>query len=291
MVAAPQLTPGQRFVKTITEPFRRAWRWLKSVPGKIGTALLYLLPRRSRERVLKERKAKAQRQAAQMQDVVVYRKSIFFLLWAAIIPILVIGASLGLRWYLHVSIRSVLPSWLDPLYAVMMLVMFFWLWFRIENWRNDKYILTKTHIVDIYALPLGLFEQRRQAEWDKVQNANYTVPSFWANLFNYGDVIVETAAVEGRLDFIHVPNPRKVQQEIVLRIGEARQNQERRERDRRQTDLSETLQIYTELIQEWAVRNQVVGQSAPTEGGVAAAGQRRSRGLFCAVTPALRHRP
>jgi hypothetical protein len=87
-------------------------------------------------------------------------------------------------------------------------------------------------------------------------------------LFNYGDVIVETAAVEGRLDFIHVPNPRKVQQEIVLRIGEARQAQERRERERRQTDLSETLQIYNELIQEWARRNQQVSQSPPTAGRV-----------------------
>ena len=168
---------------------------------------------------------------------------------------------------LQTRILSVLPSWLDPVYVVMMLVMIFWLWFRVENWRNDKYILTKTHIIDIYALPLGLFEQRRQAEWDRVQNANYKVPSFWANLFNFGDVIVETAAVEGRLDFIHIPNPRKVQQEIVLRIGAARQNQERRERDRRQTDLSETLQIYNELIQEWATHNQVGGQSPPTDGG------------------------
>ena len=218
--------------------------------------------------MLKERKEKAQRSAAQMQDVVVYRKHIFFLIWAAIIPIMVIGIAIVVRLILGTSILSVLPTWLDPVYVVFMLGMLFWLWFRIENWRNDKYILTKTHIIDITALPLGLFEQRRQAEWDRVQNANYKVPSFWANLFNWGDVIVETAAVEGRLDFIHVPNPRKVQQEIVLRIGEARQTQERRERDRRQSDLSETLQIYNELIQEWALRNQAVGQSAPTEGGV-----------------------
>lgn len=268
MVVVPPLPPMKRFVKTITEPFRRGWRWLKSVPGKIGTALLHVLPKRSQERVLKERKEKAQRSAAQMQDVVVYRKHIFFLIWAAIIPLTVIGIAILVRMILGTSIVSELPTWLDPIYVVFMLGMLFWLWFRIENWRNDKYILTKTHIIDITALPLGLFEQRRQAEWDRVQNANYKVPSFWANLFNWGDVIVETAAVEGRLDFIHVPNPRKVQQEIVLRIGEARQTQERRERDRRQSDLSETLQIYNELIQEWALRNQAVGQSSSAEGGV-----------------------
>ena len=269
MVVSPRLTPNQQIAKTLTEPFRRAWRWLKSLPGKIGTALLRVLPKRSRERVLKDRKEKAQKQAVQMQDVVVYRKSKFFLLRAAIVPIVTIGAAIALRVILHESIRSALDQWpwLDRAYVILMLVMLFWLWFRVENWRNDKYILTRTHIIDIYALPLGLFEKLRQAEWDKVQNANYTVPSFWANLLNYGDVIVETASVEGKLDFINVPNPSKVQQEIVLRIGEARQAQERRERDRRQTDLSETLQIYNELIQEWTLRNQAVGQSPPANSG------------------------
>ena len=269
MVVSPRLTPNQQIAKTLTEPFRRAWRWLKSLPGKIGTALLRVLPKRSRERVLKDRKEKAQKQAVQMQDVVVYRKSKFFLLRAAIVPIVTIGAAIALRVILHESIRSALDQWpwLDRAYVILMLVMLFWLWFRVENWRNDKYILTRTHIIDIYALPLGLFEKLRQAEWDKVQNANYTVPSFWANLLNYGDVIVETASIEGKLDFINVPNPSKVQQEIVLRIGEARQAQERRERDRRQTDLSETLQIYNELIQEWTLRNQAVGQSPPANSG------------------------
>jgi hypothetical protein len=268
MVVTPPLRPRQQLAKTIAEPFHAIRRWLKSIPRRIQAASLHLLPQRARQRVIKERQEKTKRREAQMQEVVVYRKHIFFLIQAAIIPIVTIGAAIALRLILRTSILSVLPPWLDIVYLIVMVVMVFWLWYRIENWRNDKYILTKTHIIDVYALPLGLFEQRRQAEWDRVQNANYKVPSFWANLFNYGDVIVETAAVEGRLDFIHVPNPRKVQQEIVLRIGEARQAQERRERERRQTDLSETLQIYNELIQEWARRNQQVSQSPPTAGRV-----------------------
>jgi uncharacterized membrane protein YdbT with pleckstrin-like domain len=151
-------------------------------------------------------------------------------------------------------------------YFVFLGVCIFWLWYRIENWRNDMYILTKTHIFDIYALPLGLFERRRQAEWNKVQNANYEVPNFWANLLNFGTVKVETASVDGEIDFINIPNPRKVQQEIILRIGEARQAAEQRERERRQSDLSETLEIYDELLKEWSRRNQMVGAQNPPGG-------------------------
>ncbi len=151
-----------------------------------------------------------------------------------------------------------------------MIICFFWLWFRVENWRNDKYILTKTHITYIYKVPLGLYERRRQAEWEKVQNANYVVPGLWANLINFGTVVVETASVEGKFEFENIGSPRKVQQEVMLRLGLTRANQAQRAREQQQTALSETLEIYNELIQDWAARNQWVG--APPPPGVQAPG-------------------
>jgi CRP-like cAMP-binding protein/uncharacterized membrane protein YdbT with pleckstrin-like domain len=242
------------------------WHWLTTLPGRIYLGLVHLLPGGAERRILKEREAKAKRRAAQMQDVIVHRKHVIFLIKAAAIPIIVLALTFGMLILTPVSIRSLfarLPTWLEVPYTIFVLICLFWLWYRIENWRNDKYILTRTHIIDIYALPLGLFEQRRQAEWEKVQNANYEIPDFWANLLNYGNVLVETASVEGRFDFLAVPNPRKVQQEVVLRIGQARQVAEQRERERRQADLSETLEIYNELLQEWRERNQVIGSPAP----------------------------
>lgn len=242
------------------------WRWLRSLPGRIYLGLAHLLPGGAERRIIKEREAKAKRRASQMQDVIVHRKHVIFLIKAAAIPIIVLAGTAALFAFTPVSIRgalSRLPPWIEIPYTIAILGFLFWLWYRIENWRNDKYILTRTHIIDIYALPLGLFEQRRQAEWEKVQNANYEIPDFWANLLNYGTVIVETASVEGRFDFVNVPNPRKVQQEVILRIGQARQVAEQRERERRQADLSETLEIYNELLQEWRERNQVIGSPPP----------------------------
>ncbi len=248
----------QRGVERVFRPLQRFWRWLKALPEKIYFFFIGLLPKRVEEQVKKERQERQRKRAAQMQDQIVYRKHILFLIKAAIIPITVIVTTVVLVLFTEFQIQKLPPLFAVP-YSVFLLICLGWLWYRVENWRNDKYILTKTHIIDIYALPLGLFERRRQAEWSKVQNANYEIPNFWANLFNFGNVRVETASVEGVLNFDRIPNPRRVQQEIVLRIGEARQAAEQREREQRQSDLSETLQIYNEALQEWAQRNQLVG--------------------------------
>lgn len=257
--AAPAKQTGlQRAVQTVVRPWQRFWRWLRSVPEKLYMLFLQLVPKRAREHAIREREERKRKRAAQMQDQVVYRKHVFFLIKTAIIPISVITATIILLVFTQFRIRH-LPPWVGVPYTGFLVVCLFWLWYRIENWRNDKYILTRSHIIYIYALPLGLFERRRQAEWSKVQNANYELPSFWANLFNYGDVRVETASVEGVLIFEKIPNPRRVQQDIVLRIALARQQADQQERERRQSDLSETLQIYSEVLKEWSDRNRQVG--------------------------------
>jgi hypothetical protein len=124
-----------------------------------------------------------------------------------------------------------------------------WLW-GFENWRNDQYILTRSHIIDIEALPFGLAEKKRQATWDRVQNATYELPTFWANLFDYGTVVVETAAVEGQFDFVNVGHPRLVQQEIFRRMDQARLEREAKEQLDRRRDFSDAIEVYDELIRE-----------------------------------------
>ncbi len=104
--------------------------------------------------------------------------------------------------------------------------------------------------MDIVALPLGLFEERKQAEWDKVQNAGYVIPDFWATLLGYGTVQVETASTYGRFDFLHVPKPKLVQQEIFLRMDQARQDAERKSTARTQSAQLIVMELYHEMLQD-----------------------------------------
>jgi uncharacterized membrane protein YdbT with pleckstrin-like domain/CRP-like cAMP-binding protein len=271
MAVPPQLTGWEQFWHRLTNPWRRFWRWLRSRPEAIYLTLIRILPKYTQEKLLREREAKKRREIKPMEDDIVYRKHPWFLLKAAAIPLAVIAISIVLVVFTDFGIRS-LSEISEPIaiaYTVFLLICIGWLWFRVENWRNDKYILTKTHISYIYKLPLGLYERRRQAEWEKVQNANYVVPGIWANLINFGTVVVETASVEGKFEFENIGHPRRVQQEVMMRLGLTRAAQAQRARDQQQTALSETLEIYNELIQDWATRNQWVG--APPPPGVQAA--------------------
>lgn len=276
MAVQPQLTGWQQFWRRLTNPWRRFWRWVRTRPEAIYLTLIRILPKHTQEKILREREAKKRREIKPMEDDIVYRKHPWFLLKAAVIPLTVIVISAILVIFTDFGIRS-LSELSEPIalvYSIFLLICIGWLWFRVENWRNDKYILTKTHISYIYKLPLGLYERRRQAEWDKVQNANYVVPGIWANLINFGTVVVETASVEGKFEFENIGNPRRVQQEVMTRLGLTRAAQAQRARDQQQSALSETLEIYNELIQDWATRNQWVG--APPPPGVQATGGSQS---------------
>lgn len=265
MTTPPQLTDWQRFWRRISNPWRRFWRWLRSRPEAIYLTLIRILPKHTQEKLLRERAIKKSKEIKPMEDDIVYRKHPWFLLKAAAIPLAVIGVTAALVILDVVSVREFRQDFraLGTAYSIFLLICLLWLWFRVENWRNDKYILTKTHITYIYKIPLGLYERRRQAEWDKVQNANYVIPGLWANLINFGTVVVETASVEGKFEFENIGNPRKVQQEVMLRLGLTRAAQAQRTRDQQQSALSETLEIYNELIQDWATRNQWVGAPPP----------------------------
>lgn len=257
----------QRFWQSLTNPFRRFNKWLRSRPEKIYLGMLGLLPKDMRTRILQDREKKKKAKAsARPTDVdIVYRKHPWFLLKATAIPLAIILGSAALFLFAEFNLRTLSEIGQPAVigYVVFLLLCFFWLWYQVDNWRNDMYILSKTHITDVYRLPLGLFERRRQAEWEKVQNANYVVPGLWANLANFGTVIVETASVEGKFEFINVGNPRKVQREIMNRIGITRAAQAQRAREQQQSTLSETLEIYNELIQDWTMRNQRVGAPPP----------------------------
>jgi CRP-like cAMP-binding protein/uncharacterized membrane protein YdbT with pleckstrin-like domain len=265
MAMPPQLSGWQRFWFRLTNPWRRIWRWLRSRPEAIYLALIRLLPKYTQEKILYERALKKRKQPGPAEEDIVYRKHPWFLLKAAAIPLAVIGVSAVLVAFTEFSIRQ-LSEFNQPIaigYTIFLVICILWLWFRIENWRNDTYILSKTHISYVYKIPLGLYERRRQAEWDKVQNANYVVPGLWANLINFGTVVVETASVEGKFEFENIGNPRKVHKEVMMRIGLTRAAQTQRNREQQQAALSETLEIYNELIQEWALRNQRVGAPPP----------------------------
>jgi hypothetical protein len=90
----------------------------------------------------------------------------------------------------------------------LVLVCIGWAAWKIEDHRNDRYILTPTQVVDIYKKPFGP-ESRQSAGLDSLQNITYRATIF-GRIFGYGDVLLETAGTGDALTFFDVPNPREV---------------------------------------------------------------------------------
>jgi hypothetical protein len=83
-----------------------------------------------------------------------------------------------------------------------------WAAWKVEDHRNDRYILTPTQVVDIYKKPFGP-ESRQSAGLDSLQNITYRATIF-GRIFGYGDVLLETAGTGEALTFFDVPKPREV---------------------------------------------------------------------------------
>ncbi len=123
-----------------------------------------------------------------------------------------------------------------------------WLLWRYDDWRNDLYILTPDRLIDIEMKPFFLSEERREAPLNRVQSVRMDRRGLLQNIFNYGDVLIQTAAAEGDLTFEQVVNPGHVVSEINRYLEEFRRRQEEKEYERQQALIAESLEVYDEII-------------------------------------------
>jgi hypothetical protein len=88
------------------------------------------------------------------------------------------------------------------------------------TYLGDVYIVDEETLIDIRRAPLGWRELRSQAGLRQVQNVTSAIRSIVGRIFNYGDVMIQTAAggASGQLDFTDVADPQGVADEILRRI-------------------------------------------------------------------------
>ena len=84
---------------------------------------------------------------------------------------------------------------------------------KFLGWFINIYIVTDERVVDIDFYYL-LNKNFSQAELNKVQDISYTTKGLLSTIFNYGDVVVQTASESPNLEFNKAPNPEKVVETI-----------------------------------------------------------------------------
>ncbi|MCJ7550687.1 MAG: cyclic nucleotide-binding domain-containing protein [Anaerolineae bacterium] len=120
------------------------------------------------------------------------------------------------------------------------------LWF-VEDWRNDYFQLTPSHIILVERRPLLLQESRHEARLDRIQNLAFEVPSIFARALNYGHVQFETAGTQGKFELKFVRRPEEVQSTISNRQHAYRQHQREIESNRRQQEMLTWFATYDDL--------------------------------------------
>jgi len=152
------------------------------------------------------------------------RKHWLILLWAMRIPFLILLTFSLLLWGL--SILATQVSF--PLSSTGLLLAFLavlgitslWMLWQYILWRYDYFIVTNRRILDFRKIPF-FFEKRDEAQLSRVQDVRINVPNFIAILFDFGDVIVQTAGMKGQIVFTVVPHPKRVQAKLFELVAQA----------------------------------------------------------------------
>jgi len=96
------------------------------------------------------------------------------------------------------------------------------------TWFFNVYIVTDERIVDIDFYSL-IYKEVSDANIDKIQDVTYKMGGVVRTLFNYGDVLIQTASEVPNFDFLAVPKPDQVAKILQdLRIEEEQEKLEGR---------------------------------------------------------------
>jgi len=140
-------------------------------------------------------------------------------------------------------------AWLLALVlGVGVAIAFIWYILLYDDWHRDVYIVTSDRIVDVESSSFRLRgEERREGTFDVIQNITYSIPGFFNQLLNLGDVVIETAGTAATFTFFSVYDPSAVQQEIFNRMVAYQESRRQRERVREDTKLADWFGEYYDL--------------------------------------------
>ncbi len=136
------------------------------------------------------------------------------------------------------------------IFVILFCVSAFWLWWNWTDWINDVYVVTDDIIEHTEKKPLFFDEKRDTTSMEKVQNVDFRRPNPLAFLFDFGDVIIQTAAQDGEIRFRFVPQPERVANEILSRMSAWYERQTQEQQRRSYSQMAEWLSAYHQLLTE-----------------------------------------
>jgi hypothetical protein len=86
---------------------------------------------------------------------------------------------------------------------------FSYLWINFLKWFFNVGIVTNERVIDIDFSHLT-YKEFTQAKIGKIEDVTSKINGYIDNIFNYGNIFVQTAGTDPNIEFMHVPKPNEV---------------------------------------------------------------------------------
>lgn len=156
----------------------------------------------------------------EVDDSITYRKYWPVLLGKTWVPALLILFWLVIVIFVLLNdiTRGSLGFW-GPLLMVLGLAFMIWFIYNFQDWRNDKYQVTRDKILDLEKKPLGT-EVKKTADLVNILSIEHEQRGLIGVLLNYGNVYITVGQVT--FIFFGVRNPDRVHQDVFGKREELR---------------------------------------------------------------------
>ncbi|OGK24484.1 hypothetical protein A2954_07625 [Candidatus Roizmanbacteria bacterium RIFCSPLOWO2_01_FULL_37_12] len=88
-------------------------------------------------------------------------------------------------------------------------IIFAYIWFNFLSWFFNVGIITNERIIDI-DFHAVIYKEVTETQLSKVEDVTAKSGGFFASVFNFGNVFVQTAGTEVNIEFVNIPKPAEV---------------------------------------------------------------------------------
>src|SRR5260221_7251030 len=144
---------------------------------------------------------------------------VVFTILLALIPV-------GIAQFINIEntpLTLLSPQYMFVLLALYYLVILSYAFISFITWHFNTALVTSERIVDIDFSDL-VYKNIAETKMDLVQDVSYTETGVIRTIFNYGDVLIQTAGTVDNFDLIAVPHPDRAVEIIEGLIGKAKGN-------------------------------------------------------------------
>jgi uncharacterized membrane protein YdbT with pleckstrin-like domain len=180
------------------------------------------------------------------EGAIIYRTHWFILLKKTLLPLLLTLVVLVAMISIFFGVVP-LPPVLGLVVGVLFLpITLIWLVYNYVDWRNDRYIITRDTIIDVYKKPLGT-EQKRSAPLKNILSIDFERLGLIGLILNFGTVYIRVG--DSTLTFNNVMAPSEVQRELFQRFMEFKQREEERAEASINEQLADWIEEYHRMVQ------------------------------------------